>query len=324
MNIGLVFDVQTDPADERQAEFDPPAVLDALDGALAQGGRTVTRLGSAQDLRGARARLAGVDLVFNIAEGAGHRGREAEAPMLLELWGVPYAGSDPLALMMGLDKALCKQLAATSGIATPRWLAAAHAGAVPERFPLNFPVIVKPRYEGSGRGIDPGALVHGMAQLKARLAWLAQRCPGPALIEEFVEGGELTVLLIGNAPPAALPAVQRPLDPATGLSCHVVRPVPAAVDAPLELSESLDRQAREMAVRMFEILGCRDVARVDFRVDRDGRPQFLEINPLPSYDPEGSFGLMAECQGRTYAALVGGVVDAAAARLGLPSGAPRA
>ena len=315
MRLGLTFDLQTDPTDERQAECDPPATIAAIQRALESLGHAVIRLGGAADLLARRPQ--DVDCVFNLAQGGHGRCREAWVPTLLDWHRIPYTGSDALALSAGLDKALCKQVARAEGIATAAWISFEPPAPLPAQMPLRFPLIVKPRGEGSGRGIDAGAVVRDRAALAARVSWLAARCPGPVLLEEFIAGGELTVCVIGNNPPQAYPAIQRPLDPDTGLAYHVVAPPPARSVSPLTLEPALEAEAGRLAVRMFEALGCRDVARVDLRVDGAGRPWFLEINPLPSFDPAGSFGLLAESLGCSYAALLGRVLDAALARCGL-------
>ena len=315
MRIGLAYDLQTNPSDERQAEFDPPATIQALAASLAALGHDVILLGNARALLKEPQRLAQVELVFNIAEGDAGRCREAWAPMLLELRGAPYVGSDPLALMMGLDKVMSKQMAVAAGLLTPRWISVAHPAALPSPCPLAFPVIVKPRWEGSGRGIDAGAVVRTPAALAARAAWLFARCPQPILAEEFIDGGELTVCMIGNYPPTAYPVIQRPIDAATHLSCHVIRPAPSRWETPVSLTAALDEHARRIALEMFNALGCRDMARVDLRVDALGQLYFLEINPLPSFDPEGTIGLLAECLQTTYTELVGRILDAARARI---------
>ena len=315
MRIGLRYDLQTDPADERQAEFDPPATLAALRGSLETLGYEVVALGSARDLLAQPQRLAAVEVVFNIAEGSDGRCREAWAPMVLELHGVPYVGSDPLALMLGLDKAMSKRLAAAAGILTPRWISVEHPGALPSPCPLAFPLIVKPRFEGSGRGIDAGAVVRTPEALAARAKWLFARCEQPILVEELIAHGELTVHIIGNDPPIAYPAIQRPLDSATRLSCHVITPAPMRWEAPVVLDESLDERARHVALEMFDALGCRDMARVDLRVDEQGQLYFLEINPLPSFDPAGSFGLLAEHLSITYTDFIARLLEAAMRRV---------
>lgn len=315
MHIGLTFDLQTDPHDERQAEFDPPVTIDALRQALETLGHHVTLMGDAEELlRGGFKRWCDVDLVFNIAEGRWGRCREAWVPILLDLFNIPYVGSDALALSLGLDKVMSKRLAVAAGISTPQWISVNHPGLLPSSIPLRFPVIVKPRWEGSGRGIDPGAVVHDAQGLAHRAAWLFERCPEPILIEEFVGQGELTVCVIGNDPPTAYPAIQRPIDPATRLSYHVVKPAPASWESPIALDETLDARARTIACAMVETLDVRDVARVDLRADEQGQLWFLEINPLPSFDPAQSLGLLAEYLGVTYADIIGRILDAALQR----------
>ncbi len=315
MRIGLTYDLQTDSDDPRQAEFDPPRVIEAVRKALHDLGHRVVLLGAAEDLVRTPPSAETIELVFNLAEGRSGRCREAWVPTLLDLYRIPYVGSDALALSLGLDKVMCKRLAVAAGLATPPWLSIAHPRDLPTVIPLAFPVIVKPRAQGSGIGIDAGAVVENRAALVRRAAWLYDRWPEPILIETFIPSGELTVCVIGNDPPVAYPAIQRPLDVRTRLSCHVVKSPVSVWEAPLELSEALDAEARRMTLAMFEALGCRDVARVDLRVDAHGRVLFLEINPLPSYDPDGSIGLLAEHLGITYPQLIGRVVEAAHARL---------
>jgi D-alanine-D-alanine ligase len=223
-----------------------------------------------------------------------------------------------------LDKVISKRVAAASGVATPRWVVVPPGDRVASAraAELRFPLIVKPRYEGSGRGIDPGAVVYEPVGLQRRIEWLTERLSQPCLVEEFIPLGELTVFLIGNRPPAALPVIQRPVDPVSRLSGHVARTPQAEWLCPLELTPELEQAAVRMASTVFDALRCRDLARVDLRVDDAGRPYFLEINPLPSFDPEGGLGFIAEYLRTTYAALVGQVLRAALARLGIPESAP--
>jgi D-alanine-D-alanine ligase len=142
---------------------------------------------------------------------------------------------------------------------------------------------------------------------------MVRRWRQPVLVEAFIPFGELTVCLIGN-PPTAYPAIQRPIDPASRLSMHVV-PGAEAWEAPVDLTPEIEASAGRIALTMFDALGCRDMARVDLRVDGDGRAQFLEINPLPTFDPDGSLGLLAEHLGLRYPAMIGRILDAATARL---------
>jgi len=315
MNIGITFDLQTDPADELQAEFDPPGTIAALEQALAELGHATLRLGDAQALLAGPERLEGLDLVYNLAEGRGGRCREAWVPAWLEARGVPYVGSDALAQAISLDKACCKQLARGSGVATPDWMTMAHERELEQVEQLAFPVIAKPRYGGSGQGIGPEAVAQNARDAIAAVRRVWARWNQPCLIERFIPFGELTVLLIGNAPPAALPAVQRPLDARTRLAWHVAR-ASGEPAHPVELTPALEGAAQDAARRIFGVLGCRDLARADFRVDGAGELWFLEINALPSLDPGGSLGLLAEYLQESYASLIGRIVDAALARLG--------
>ncbi len=198
MRMGLTYDLQTDPADLRQAEFDPPSTIEAVESALRELSHDVVRLGSAHELIDAREQLRDLTLVFNLAEGSHGRCREAWVPMLLEQWGIPFVGSGSAAQALALDKAMSKRLAQASGVNTPRWTVVADAACRGIAPPLRFPVIVKPRAEGSGMGIDPGAIVHETASLQRRVAWALQRFHQPCLIEEFIPFGELTVFLIGK------------------------------------------------------------------------------------------------------------------------------
>lgn len=328
MRIGLTYDLKIDPSDERQAEYDSPETLKALEDALRVVGHDGVRLGNAQNLLKAPEKLKEVEFVFNIAEGKATRCREAWVPLLLELYDVSCVGSDALTLSMGLDKVLCKQLAQASGVSTPAWISVRRPDALPSKIPFAFPVIVKPRYGGSGMGLDRGAVVHDMPTLSKRVREVWDRFHQDMLVESFVAYGELTVFLIGNHPPRVLPVIQRPLDPESRLAFHIVdgaarwkrQPTAKRSDdpqglCPLDLTESMEEAASQMALTMFHALGCYDMARVDLRVDSQGQLFFLEINPLPSFDPNGSLGLLAEYLGRSYASLIDEIIQAALMRI---------
>ena len=316
MKIGLAYNLQIDAADESQAEFDPPRTIEALEDALGSLGHSVCRLGDAEALLRSQAALEAIDVVFNIAEGTSGRCREAWVPMLLERWGVPYVGSGPTAQALGLDKVMSKRLAQSSGVRTPHWVCVDDFSKIGLADAFGFPAIVKPRYEGSGLGIDPCSIVRDEESLRRRAAWCLARFRQPCIVEEFIPFGELTVFLIGNHPPVAYPALQRSLDPETRLSCHVSHGSTAqAWLNPVILTPEMDRAAADAARRVFEAIGCSDMARVDFRADESGNLYFLEINPLPSFDPEGSVGLLAEYLQVPYAALIGRILETAASRI---------
>ena len=326
MRIGVTFDLQRDPLDLDQAEFDPPDVIVAIQNALRHLGHVPVLLDNAtavaacvrsrEDQARFRERF---DLVLNIAEGSGGRCREAWVPAMFEVLEIPFVGSGSATLALGLDKALCKRLAFASGVPTPPWKVVHTAADLPAAATLGFPVIVKPLHEGSGVGIDPDAVARDGDSLARAVERLWKNFRQPALVERFIAFGELTVFLIGNDPVEALPVIQRSIEPVSRLAYHVaIRPgETAAWYDPLEITPALEERAKVAAVRMFETLRCRDMARVDLRVDEDGNVTFIEINPLPSLHPEQTVGLLAEHMGITYADFLGRILDAAIKRLGL-------
>ena len=322
MRIGLTYDLQTDGALPRQAEYDAPETIAAVTRAIERAGHVVVPLGSPEALL----RLASAEwwqlpeMVFNLAEGGAGRCREAWAPALLETLGVPYSGSGPSALMLSLDKQLTKRLCQAYDIPTPPWMCVAPGQPIALPAALAFPLIVKPRYEGSAIGIDAAAIVRDARTLEARVRWATAAYAQPVLIEPFIAGAEATVCLIGNEPPAPLPPVLRPLDPRTGLAWHAAkRPASDGGEAivPATLTPEQETLLRCYATRLFTALRCRDLARVDFRLDARGRPWCLEINPLPNLAPDDSFGLLGDSLGIGHAGMIARILAAALRRYGL-------
>lgn len=332
MRIGIAYNLRDEVPDRPGApvdhaeEFDSPATIDALAGVLCGAGHTVDRLGFGRDFL-KRMLAAPPDLVFNIAEGLAGRSREAQVPAVCEMLGVPCTGSDPLTLALTLDKDLAKRVVASRGLATPRHalverLADLPAGATPGG--LSFPLIVKPAWEGSSKGVRLASRVTDPDALRNQVSFVLDSYGGPALIEEFCEGEEFTVGVIGNETPRVVGVMQirhRTLPPEQFLySLEVKRDweqqveylVPPAVEAPL-LAE-----LEQLALGCYHALGCRDVARVDLRL-KSGTPHFIEVNPLPGLSPTyGDLPILAGRMGWTYPQLVLAIVEQALARAGTP------
>jgi len=187
--------------------------------------------------------------------------------------------------------------------------------------PAPFPLFVKPRWEGTAKGITPRSRVDDAASLAAAVAEVVGRYDQPALVEAFLPGAEYTVTLVGNDPPRVLPVLQRALEATTGIGLHALeRHAPSggawSFELPGRLEPALEAELGRLARLAFEALACRDFARADFRLDANGRPVFLEINPLPTFARDGSFGILAELLGRSHADLVGEAIDAGLRRLG--------
>jgi D-alanine-D-alanine ligase len=196
-------------------------------------------------------------------------------------------------------------------MATPAWSLARLAG---ERgTPPALPVIVKPRYEGTAKGIAPSSRCETPEALSSEIARQHELYGQDLLVEAFVEGAEYTVGVVGE-PPAALPVLQRATERATGIGLHALArhehpDAPHVYALPGALTEDLERRLQVAAVRIHRELECRDFSRSDFRVDAAGAAWFLEINPLPTLAPDGTFAILAELAGRPYRAFLGEVLS---------------
>lgn len=326
MVVGLTYDLKTayvpregDPADAN-AEFDSPGTIEVITGAIRSAGHEVVFIGNVEQLLTRLDDLA-VDLVFNIAEGHGSRNRESQVPMLLELRGIPYVGADALALGISLDKVVAKQVFLAEGIPTPRYFQIHDVHALTS-VPLPFPLLVKPRHEGSSKGLSEQSSVHSLEALKAQADRIIRLYRQPALVEEFIVGTEFTIAVIGNDPPDALPVVQIAIDDKTDLGhlfytfSRITSPALGYL-CPAKISPALEQQLRALAVRAYQAIECRDFGRVDIRVDAQGRPYVLEINPLPSLSTDDVFMVLANHLGVPYDELIHRILNAALARVGM-------
>ena len=330
LRVGLVYDLHGtyplrpgDPPDS-DAEHEPEETVVGLEAALDGLGCEPVRLGAPHELlaRASRGEVPALDAALSIAEGRGSRNREAWGPVLLDLLEIPALGSDALTLSLSLDKAWTKDVVSAAGVPTPvhavlRSPAEAHKA----RLHSPFPLFVKPRWEGTAKGIGPWSRVEDVASLAAAVERVTRDYRQPALVEPFLPGAEYTVSVIGNDPPRALPALQRALEATTRIGVHALErhtpPGGFAHCAPGRLDPGLESRLAELAVRAFGALECRDFARVDLRLDARGEPWFLEINPLPSFARDGSFGILAEVLGTSLEALVGEALASGLCRLGL-------
>ncbi len=331
LRIGLVYDLlgtwprePEDPSDA-DVEFEPETTVEVLERALRQLGHEPIRLGSPHDLlaRVGKGELPALDAALSIAEGTRGRDREAWAPVLLQMAGVPVLGSDALTLSATLDKAWAATLVAAAGVpVAPQAVVASAEEARAMRLPAPFPLFVKPRGEGTAKGIAPTSRVEDRAALVREVARVVGDYRQPALVEAFLPGPEYTVTVVGNDPPRALPVLQRALEADSGIGVHALERHPAPAggwrhELPGQLDPDLEQRLAELAVRAYRALECRDFARADFKLDAKGEVQFLEMNPLPTFAPDASFGILAELEGRAVHELVAEVLAGGLRRLGL-------
>ena len=327
--------------DDAFEEFDRPETIDALAEALRGLGYDPRPLGDGRAL--VESILADPpDLVFNIAEGQGTgRNRESRVPAFVELVGVPYTGSDPLTLAATLDKQVAKRLVRHE-VATPQDLALApelivrnnselrsRIGDVFHHYEDRFltRVILKPALEGSSKGIRGRCVAATLDEAIDHFRELAKSYRQNILVEEYIEGDELTVGLLGEGGRARVLGSMRIIpkvdEPSFVYSLEVKRDWENRVDyeSPARLDPATLRRLESSALAAYRSLGCRDVARIDFRVRPDGEPVFLEANPLPGLSPRTSdLVILAKGHGVSYEQLIGEIVDAALERAGLAGG----
>jgi D-alanine-D-alanine ligase len=332
MRIGLTYDLKDAvkgglsseglPEDALE-EYDSLETVKGIAAAIESKGHSTVLLGGGRDFLN-NIQKEKVDLVFNIAEGLGnYRSREAQIPSILEMLGIPYTGSDPLALAVSLDKDVTKRLVSLNGIATPKWhiIRSLEELASADWHGFRFPLFVKPLHEGSSKGIRNISKIDRLEQVNTIITTLIERYHQEVIVEEFIYGEEITTGVIGNPPQVLgiMRVVPRRPDPDFVYSLEVKRDWENLVDyeCPARLNTDTLKRISEAAIKVFNTLGCRDISRVDFRIGTDGIPYFLEINPLPGLNPRsGDIVIMSGKMGWTYPALISAIVDAAVKRYG--------
>ena len=274
-------------------------------------------------------------IVFNMAEGLWGESREAQMPAMMEMLQIPYTGSSPLSLALTLNKAKAKEVLAYHGVPTARFAvvrdASFDAASITGR--LAFPMMVKPLLEGSSKGIRNDSVVYSVDALRKKVSALISDYKQPALIEEYLDGREFTVALLGNGRSlrclpiveinySALPAgvtpiysyeakwiFDRPDNPLDIFTC------------PAKLDEKLKGAIEAAAMNAFNALEIKDWCRIDIRLDSKGEPNVIELNPLPGIlaDPKENscYPKAARAAGLDFGAMVNSVIDAARERYGI-------
>ena len=266
------------------------------------------------------------DIIFNIAEGIHGRGREAQVPALLNFYKIPYTGSDETTLCIALDKALTKRILSTYHIKTPKdRVIAKDQSQLTGRFP--FPAIVKPNAEGSSKGISDVAIVTNRRELQELVSKDIGLYKQDMLVEEYISGREFTVGIFGNGsdvhvfPPMEIGYLNQ--DKQYNIYSYNVKQNYKEFiryECPANISKDIETEMINTARKIFEILSCKDFARIDFRLSPEGKLYFIEINPLPGLAPGYSdFPMIAEFNGMDYNSLVWNVLKSALKRYGMKS-----
>ncbi len=324
LSVGMVYDLRSDYlregfTAEQVAEFDSEETITALADGLRDLGYEPDLIGHARAL--AKRLVAGDrwDLVFNIAEGVSGRSREAQVPSLLEMYGIPCTFSDPLVCALTLDKALTKRIVAAAGLPTPRFRVIADEAELPS-VDLAYPLFAKPNAEGTGKGVDAASRIESPKQLRQVCRRLLAKYAQPVLIEEYLPGREFTVGILGTGPDArvlgSLEVVVRADAPTRDYGYAVKEKCEKFVEYLPVARDGLRAEIEQLALAAHRVCECRDVGRVDIRLDAAGEPSFIEINPLPGLHPTHSdLPMIATAEGMSYRELLEGIVRSAVRRV---------
>ena len=314
------------------AEWDSPVTIAAVEAALSKLGKVV-RIEATEEFP-ERLRAIRPDIVFNIAEGFHGVNRESHVPAMCEFFGIPYSGSDPFTLTLCLDKARAKETLSFHGIPTPRFAVVENLADLDERtFSLELPLFIKPLHEGSSKGITDGNLCRDRDHLLAQTKFLLENYHQPVLVEEYLPGQEFTCGVLGNGDEATvLPLVGMNFEalpkgalPIYSYDAKFVwdrpeRPL-EIFQCPAKISRELQSAIERVVLDAYRVLGCRDWARIDVRLDGAGNPNVLEVNPLPGILPDAAdnscLPKAARAAGIGYDELIQSCLRFAAARQGV-------
>lgn len=302
-----------------EAEFDSETTINAIAETIGSLGYDVEKLEATPDLA-AKLTQTPVDVVFNIAEGIRGRNRESQVPAILELLDIPYTGSDPTTLSLTLDKALAKQIVKNANVPTASsFIMTSGKEKIPKEF--SFPVIVKPIYEGSSKGIHAKNVIESEEDLRKVAVELLTKYRSGVLVEEYLNGREFTVGVLGSGkkitvlPPMEIKFRADLKNPIYTFAHKQETNTEVTYDAPAKIDTLLAKEIQWVVKEAFKALDCRDVSRFDLRMDSKGKVNFIECNPLPGLTPDWSdLCLIAKSAGMDYKALINEILSPAVRR----------
>lgn len=331
--------ISTDRWDDLDSEETIQSIVKALESA----GHTVTFLEGALSLVETLPKFK-PDICFNICEGHFGDAREAHVPSILEMLRIPYTGSKVMTLALTLDKPMTKRVLTYHNLPTPAFQTFERVNE-PLDPDISFPVFVKPSREGTGMGVTPDSIVRDEEQLRNQLRVQFERYDQPILVEHFIEGREITVGVVGNlTSPVAWRMPEDEDAPRISRGLTFLPPMEIDLDryeseagiytsriktelvhdfywtCPANLQTEMVDELNWLTAATFRVTGCQDVARVDFRLDKNDNDKayILEINPLPGLNPEYSdLCIEARAYGWSYEELVNRILDEAIEREGL-------
>lgn len=317
---------------EFQVEYDPPDTLEKVQKGIESGGHQYLFI-EADESAYERLRQLRPDLVFNRSEGVRGESRESHIPAFCEMLGIPYVGAGVLSTAICLDKPATKKILEFHGIKTAPFQVMSTADE-PLSEHMHYPIILKPSHEGSSMGINWDNVVYDEGSLRAKLREMKDTYRQPILLEQFIDGREFSVSILGNYGPNEEPQVlpifkidfsrfPKELGNVLGQKAKTIFDTSKNYICPARMSEELRTRIEETSKKAFHVLECKDFARLDYRMDKEGELYFLEINPLPGIDwhvekDELSFyPFMAHAAGMDYSTMIRRIVEAALRRYGI-------
>ncbi len=262
------------------------------------------------------------DIIFNLCEQLGEQAtHEMYVAGLYEILGIPYTGASAFALGSCLNKVRTKEILTAYNLPTPRFAVFQHVNDLPgEDFDLHFPLIVKPAREDASIGIENSSIVHSLAALRKRIRYIFQEYDQPALVEEYIDGRELNVAIMGNRRPIVLPiseidfsGLPEDFPKIVSYSAKWMEGTPEYIGTqgkcPAELPPETEKLAREIALKAFQIMGLRDYGRVDMRLDAKGKLYILEVNPNPDISDDAGFARSARAYGLKFDEIISRIVQ---------------
>lgn len=324
--VGFVYNVDRKGTLE-EAEFDSPKTLFGIKEAIEEGGHKVICIEANKEIfRKLLDLKSKIDIIFNIAEGYYGDSRESIYPVLFEFLGIPYTGSSPATLSVKLNKDASKKIWISKNILTAKFQTFEHIEDL-KNFNLNFPVIIKPVHEGTSKGIFNDNLVDQdhFEDLKSKVKYIIETFAQAADVEEYIEGREFTVGILGNDPYITFPPVEIDYsylpEGIHHFSSYEVKTTydrPDSTVCPANITQEEEKKLQSVALEAYKALRCRDFGRCDLRMTEEGEVYVIEINPLAGISPDPevnhSFPKGAVTYGFTYTEMINEILNNALKR----------
>lgn len=319
MIIGFTYDLKEDYinngwTEEESAEFDSLETIEGIENALVNLGYEVDRIGNARNLMKRLVQGEKWDFVFNICESRRGFAREALVPAILEEYHIPYCFSDPLILSLSLHKGITKKIIRSYGILTADYRIIKTKRDL-SGIKLGYPLFCKPIAEGTGKGISNRSLVKDFESLKAVCLELIEKFDQPVLVEKYLPGREFTAGIVGTGLKSRVVGIMEVLyknETAKEIYSYENKADYENKVEYLLLGGELYEICRDFALRSWKALNCKDGGRVDIRLDGNGNPNFLEVNPLAGLNLNHSdLPILSKLSGWTYEELIEAILTSA-------------